>query len=732
VKLLTKASPTLRLTLQNLKGDGSAVGMKDMRSFLVSLPCLGSGPSVTWIDLKLSHLIKHVSLIIVDSLTHDLFLDASSVGLMPYLSSSSFLHAPTKAPGNANRVMDGFSVLLRHPLSKSMLKALKRERRQDIDAINSLASPQDPSSSSMDIDQLATESSSTSMPHTASYESSNAKKQENGSSTTTSSGMHLEHTSSEAHRVNSDKSNVSGTKAPHHLESNGTYTHIVGPAKTVEDLASRLDISQRLAERSTFKETSILSPIQCLMSINELHSNLYPLPSTITEEGYICIPKYRSTTLEKAIMESKRPLSKIQSSTIPSDDAIIDTETNPSADENQTSSKTLETSDTDASNKVVSAPSSSAVPQSSDTPQKASSIPFHILAIDCEMCKTAVGIELTRVVVVNLSLETVYDAYVKPKHHVVDYLTRYSGISEEDLKDVTIDLVRVQKDLLSFIHPHTILIGHSLENDLKALKISHFRVIDTALLYPHTRGETFKNSLKFLAENWLQEVIQTSHHDPTQDAVTAMKLALLKIRKGSQFGILPASDGEENLCEYFSRKGLRTAIVDNLHSCKLYAGSHTDLIAEESDVVIAQKAQRTLATCKYEFTFTRFRALERYYASLEQDYHAQNNQTLDPMSVPEADREKERQICAELDSHIRTVLSKAPKRTLVIISGGHGNLARVRTIINRKKKSASANHPWSEAEEIHAKAVLEKARETISFFYITPETSTISPPTTTS
>ena len=48
---------------------------------------------------------------------------------------------------------------------------------------------------------------------------------------------------------------------------------------------------------------------------------------------------------------------------------------------------------------------------------------------------------------------------------------RFSGVTQESLRGVTTTLREVQAVLLSMIHRDTILVGHSLESDLKATKV---------------------------------------------------------------------------------------------------------------------------------------------------------------------------------------------------------------------------------------------------------------------
>lgn len=57
-------------------------------------------------------------------------------------------------------------------------------------------------------------------------------------------------------------------------------------------------------------------------------------------------------------------------------------------------------------------------------------------------------------------------------HMVLHVCHRFSGVTEEDLENTTISLRDVQAVLLSLFSAESILIGHSLESDLLALKVT--------------------------------------------------------------------------------------------------------------------------------------------------------------------------------------------------------------------------------------------------------------------
>ncbi|GJQ80911.1 hypothetical protein Trydic_g4728 [Trypoxylus dichotomus] len=157
-----------------------------------------------------------------------------------------------------------------------------------------------------------------------------------------------------------------------------------------------------------------------------------------------------------------------------------------------------------------------------------------VFALDCEMCFTRHGLELAKISVVSATGRLVYDVYVKPENEIVDYNSRFSGITAKDMQRSRKlkTLKEVQSDLMGFISAQTVLIGHGLENDLRALKILHPTVIDTAVAFPHYNGLPYRRSLKSLISCFLKREIQTgaNGHDSYEDAKACMELMLWRVR----------------------------------------------------------------------------------------------------------------------------------------------------------------------------------------------------------
>jgi len=80
----------------------------------------------------------------------------------------------------------------------------------------------------------------------------------------------------------------------------------------------------------------------------------------------------------------------------------------------------------------------------------------------------------------------------------------------------------------------TILVGHSLENDLRAMKMVHDKVIDSAILFSTKSGSKFK--LKSLADKILkvililkQRKIQVGEHCSKEDCLATLHVIRAKI-----------------------------------------------------------------------------------------------------------------------------------------------------------------------------------------------------------
>lgn len=168
------------------------------------------------------------------------------------------------------------------------------------------------------------------------------------------------------------------------------------------------------------------------------------------------------------------------------------------------------------------------------------------LAMDCEMVGTVTGESVAaRVVLIDWKGRAVYDSYMKPTQAVSDYRTFVSGITEENLKDAPAfaEIVQQVEELLS----DNILVGHGVDNDLRALGITHpwLMTRDTAYYQPFMRlleTSTLHNlamsqngtatpiwgprKLKDLAKEKLQRDIQVAgvSHCPVEDAAAALDL----------------------------------------------------------------------------------------------------------------------------------------------------------------------------------------------------------------
>ncbi|KAF0515863.1 ribonuclease H70 [Gigaspora margarita] len=319
-------------------------------------------------------------------------------------------------------------------------------------------------------------------------------------------------------------------------------------------------------------------------------------------------------------------------------------------------------------------------------------VDLKILAIDCEMCITADGPALTRVSIIDDKLKVVYDSYVKPDLPIINYLTEFSGITEEILRDVTVTIKDVQTQISELVDKHTILVGHSLECDLKALQFAHPFIIDTSILYSDPRN-SYKPKLKNLAKMWLNRNIQSQGprgHDSIEDAMTCMDLLKMKLNRGLEF-----DKTHESIFKRIYRTTSSTAaIVDREAKTNLYKDDAKKVVMCKTDDEVLNSLTEIVSNEQnilYNYVFGRF---------------------LDLKTLPD-DVDGRINLVKKLDERIGMIYNKIPNKTLFIITSGGGD-SKEWLILRDKKQDHFSD--WTEQDENELQNAYLKAKVGFSFF----------------
>lgn len=150
-----------------------------------------------------------------------------------------------------------------------------------------------------------------------------------------------------------------------------------------------------------------------------------------------------------------------------------------------------------------------------------------MVALDCEMVQTDRGSELGHIVVVDELGQQIGAWHVRPQGEIIDLLTKFSGIKciEEITGPTAIDFRDLGPRLAAIgLTKSTYIVGHGLEADVKAMKLLHHNVIDSAILFHHAGLGHKRQKLSLLAATHLNRSVQDGCHDPSEDAIAALDL----------------------------------------------------------------------------------------------------------------------------------------------------------------------------------------------------------------
>lgn len=194
-----------------------------------------------------------------------------------------------------------------------------------------------------------------------------------------------------------------------------------------------------------------------------------------------------------------------------------------------------------------------------------------LLGVDCEMCETDQDKRaLCGVSVVDEDGKVLLKTLVKPPGKIIDLKKEITGLEENDVLKSKTTLRDVQDKITALCKPGTVLVGHSLNYDLRALKIDHQPVIDSALLFRYRGLPRATPSLARLCEVMLGKKMRQGEggfHDSVEDAQAALDVVLLESRQTEPTHEIdpPAMEiDEKDLCKLFVHRIPRGTSKDRI------------------------------------------------------------------------------------------------------------------------------------------------------------------------
>ncbi|KAL0029787.1 hypothetical protein WJX79_011038 [Trebouxia sp. C0005] len=330
---------------------------------------------------------------------------------------------------------------------------------------------------------------------------------------------------------------------------------------------------------------------------------------------------------------------------------------------------------------------------------------LEMVSVDCEMCVTAAGYELTRVSLVDGNGQVLLDELVLPENAITDYNTQYSGITAQALASITIKLTDIQRQVCNFVSAETLLVGHGLENDLKALKIIHANCLDTVMLFPHPKGPPAKPALRFLADRYLKRKIQVAEHDSVIDARAALDLVKLKIAKGPAYGTVSQHEEQgDRLMDVLHAHNRRCTLIDRTDMLNRHvtAGASAVVVKEDGEAVC--KACKEAANEKTDFDCNSDTAPAEQEAPSAQSAPAASLTPVASAQPQSQDFSEEQlnRVLKTLDESVGQVIEALPVNAMLVLYTCQGDTVQCRMMQEQKMKRQQGVDnlpPWTLVDE---------------------------------
>ena len=256
-----------------------------------------------------------------------------------------------------------------------------------------------------------------------------------------------------------------------------------------------------------------------------------------------------------------------------------------------------------------------------------------------------------------------------------------------------------------------ILLGHSLESDLRALKFTHMRCIDTALLYHHPRGRPLKPGLAWLTKKWCGREIQNrgeGGHDAEEDARACIELLQRKMKNGPGFGEYKTTTEQESIFERLKRSirgstdgepgtgegaKLRTVVIERGNPASLHGAGAGTCIPCTSDEEVAKGILQNIEN--NDFIFARLNRLAEVqncmyfltYTKVELTMHLglqQRSSTNTDTPATPYDPSEVKTALKATNSNLSVIHAALPPHTALVLFTGHSDPREMVTLQSRK------------------------------------------------